>query len=894
MRILVSLSQKRSVRVLIITLAAVYALLLMRMQGTLNHHHNISQHNQHNPRANGQLSFQDLQKAVEAGNLGGPSKVPLDDGAYARPTSSYVVDASDLWEDSSVLPAWMKDYFRWHKEQRGRLNENNWESQRFLLMTCLPWSPKCGGTADRLMSVPLMIKVASQSQRILLIKWGRPAELEEFLLPPINGIDWRVPDWLATHIQKAGERATMQDFLLEMAPWSNLTVLRTRFQSDDHGSDFYNSRLHKTDDNVWEPSFRKVFRDCWNVIFTPAPPVATIVETFLEQNGLLPGIYVASHLRALYAVKERDLRYIEQWTANAVNCTSGLSQGGPIFFASDSKDATSAAMRYGEKQHVLVISRIGEREPVHLDKAQHWQERTPSDYYDTFVDLYLLAMAKCVTFGVGGFGRWASYMSFNSTCSMRHRSVKGVQRCPFVKPPKQQHFGGLEKPIFHIPMPAYPTDDTDVSLVKPEPIEKDLTPNVHNELAAADTSDARGSLPKPELPGQIRDPNEDHLFPNPRGNLSSSLWEDSIILPQWMKDYFTWHREQRKLVNEENWQSFRYIAVICLEGAPKCGGTSDRLRPIPFLLRLAAETNRLLFIKWEKPAPLEAFLVPPVGGMDWRTPDWLAEKFRAAGNQVVSSVKTVVRSTHDKDEVIVRAKLKLHDQGNKYYNEQGQKDGEPIDAFRQHYRDCWYVLFTPAPPIAKIIEDDLEKMHLVPGEYAFAHVRANYGIEDVGRDPALVKSWSRNALNCVSGLRPGGPFFFSSDSAYAKEVAIDYGKERNTTVLARTDTAAPLHLDLVQDWKTRAPAEFYDIFVDLYLMSFGRCMSYNMGGYGKWGLILSGHDFTCNIRHWTKGVGKNTADVNGCNWTAPVTQQQESLGSPVKKLERPLFLPPMG
>jgi hypothetical protein len=181
----------------------------------------------------------------------------------------------------------------------------------------------------------------------------------------------------------------------------------------------------------------------------------------------------------------------------------------------------------------------------------------------------------------------------------------------------------------------------------------------------------------------------------------------------------------------------------------------------------------------------------------------------------------------------------------------------------------------------------------VPGEYAFAHVRANYGIEEVGREPALVKNWSRNALNCVSGLRPGGPFFFSSDSAYAKEVAIEYGKERNTVVVARTDTTPPLHLDLVEDWKARDPAEFYDIFVDLYLMSMGHCMSYNMGGYGKWGLLLSGRDFTCNVRHWTKGVGKGTADVDGCNWTSPSIEGEGIISSPITNLERPLFLPAM-
>ena len=410
-----------------------------------------------------------------------------------------------------------------------------------------------------------------------------------------------------------------------------------------------------------------------------------------------------------------------------------------------------------------------------------------------------------------------------------------------------------------------------------------------NETTA---SSVKAELPK-EAQRSIEIAAEEPLFPNVHGNRSSRLWEDSTKLPQWMKDYFAWHSEQRKLVNEDNWQSFRCLVMVCLEDAPKCGGTSDRLRPLPFMIRVAAETKRLLFIKWEKPAPLEAFLVPPVGGMDWRTPDWLTKQLHfAKGNQVVSTVKQVVRSAHDSDEIIVRAKVQVHDHGNNYYNEQGQKDGEPIDAFRQHYRDCWYVLFTPAPPIAKMIEDDLEKMHLVPGEYAFAHLRANYGIEDVGREPILVKNWSRNALNCVSSLRPGGPFFFSSDSAYAKEVAIEYGKERNAVVVARTDTAPPLHLDLVEDWKARDPSEFYDVFVDLYLMSMGHCMSYNMGGYGKWGLLLSGRDFTCNIRHWTKGVGKGTANVDGCNWTNPVIQQKGSL-SPGTKLQRPLFLPVM-
>jgi hypothetical protein len=89
-----------------------------------------------------------------------------------------------LWEKSSVLPQWMKDYFEWHQDQlANHLNKENWESHRYLVMRCLE-SEVCGGASDRLSSIPKFVRVASMSKRILFIKWTRPAALEEFLVPP--------------------------------------------------------------------------------------------------------------------------------------------------------------------------------------------------------------------------------------------------------------------------------------------------------------------------------------------------------------------------------------------------------------------------------------------------------------------------------------------------------------------------------------------------------------------------------------------------------------------------------------------------------------------------------------------------------------------------------------
>ena len=63
-------------------------------------------------------------------------------------------------------------------------------------MQCLKGSDtKCGGTADRLKPFLFLLREAYESKRFLVIHWTLPARLEEFLVPPKGGIDWRVPKW---------------------------------------------------------------------------------------------------------------------------------------------------------------------------------------------------------------------------------------------------------------------------------------------------------------------------------------------------------------------------------------------------------------------------------------------------------------------------------------------------------------------------------------------------------------------------------------------------------------------------------------------------------------------------------------------------------------------------
>ena len=49
-----------------------------------------------------------------------------------------------------------------------------------------------------------------------------------------------------------------------------------------------------------------------------------------------------------------------------------------------------------------------------------------------------------------------------------------------------------------------------------------------------------------------------------------------------------------------------------------CGGLNDRLGQLPTDLHVANMTNRVLFIHWVKPVPLESLLMPNV--IDWKVP----------------------------------------------------------------------------------------------------------------------------------------------------------------------------------------------------------------------------------------------------------------------------------
>ena len=242
-----------------------------------------------------------------------------------------------------------------------------------------------------------------------------------------------------------------------------LALLRARYQTSEPDNVYdnmvFNTTVSETgtDKSNHQPlennkdrfGFTAVFSRVWKVMFTPSPPIQNILRSKLAYLDLVPNEYVSSHLRALYAVDTRPTIQIHEFTKNALACATEIFSGVPIFFASDSAIALEYAEGFNRKEidssnsaedgksfRLRVVtaktetiqfnssnSREDEKnasvaaisQPWHLDSFVGPVE----NFYDTFVDLYLLAMAGCVTYNKGGFGHWGMLIGGHPHCAKK-------------------------------------------------------------------------------------------------------------------------------------------------------------------------------------------------------------------------------------------------------------------------------------------------------------------------------------------------------------------------------------------------------------------------------------------------------------------------------------------
>jgi len=341
------------------------------------------------------------------------------------------------YQPSTTLPQWMKDYFDWHREQTSSINSCNVRDYRFLVLRCSQDDPQCGGLADRLKSIPFFLAAAAKTNRIFLIRWQRPTKLEEFLRP--FEINWSFPDWMYSELpkNKPGKQTARQ--VLQAVEKHPDWVFVEGFTQDQYGGSGIYHRLDTESDNRKTPSpknsakdnalagwseYQVIFRDLFYTLFRPSAPVERQIRDHMRSANLIPGKFSTSHYRAFYAVEHkkqvRSETDLTKNTRNAVNCASELQPGDPIYFASDSDLAVQFARSLPDTKRIVTLDH--DQEALHLDKKEQWTSGKVSDFYPTFVDLLIMAEARCASLGIGGYGAFANMLSPDPTCKNQHDS----------------------------------------------------------------------------------------------------------------------------------------------------------------------------------------------------------------------------------------------------------------------------------------------------------------------------------------------------------------------------------------------------------------------------------------------------------------------------------------
>eukprot|EP00977_Amphora_coffeiformis_P002945 scaffold568_cov160-Amphora_coffeaeformis.AAC.2 len=403
-------------------------------------------------------------------------------------------------------------------------------------------------------------------------------------------------------------------------------------------------------------------------------------------------------------------------------------------------------------------------------------------------------------------------------------------------------------------------------------------------------------------------------------------WRQSKVIPRWMKDYMQWHQDQRAALTADNWNNgtFRFLVVRCSKVDNKCGGTADRLKPMPYYFLVANHLKRVLFIWWEVPAPLEFFLEPPsVDGIDLRLPSFLLEIEKAEnrlrahvpdiyGSRDVQAVlgytepgqeeprqvnqrKTRFMMNHIlPTETLVTIRFQTHDHGANEYNNLrvqypfmdpvtnetvqplhlAKTDDEVEASFEEVFRDVWYSCLIPVPAIQQRIAEQMSSLGLYRNNYNAIHIRSRYHVKAQGHRLDLL---CENAVHCLYKLdaqkASTRPIYVSADHRSAVWTTLQYShklslhhvtaREKNLILSlsrqqAMQDESGILHLDRgsnhlarnAKDFTTSQfeAHEYYDTFVDVYILSQADCITFNVGNYGKWANLLSDNR-QCRISH---------------------------------------------
>jgi len=399
---------------------------------------------------------------------------------------SYTTWINKEHERRRIEIAKSKDTFLPDNEQRSRLanttssTNNTTEDIKYLVVRCLE-REVCGGFSDRMKAMPFYIMVANLTQRVLLIHWTKPTELEHYLIPPTDGIDWRVEGTPVTihdirsntnfHDGRGnGMSGVVRQLMGKLAGQEHLVEAKVLNILLDGGQRIHNAQAifnqwrkepGQTSEGYlgWNPKSNvtkhDLSEDVFRILFQPSPQLEREIYNKLVQLDLLDREFSVAQVRAKspnlipsdvalefasvntvhgakdsYEIK-RGFDMMDTYTitpllrklwykmfTNALNCADQLAPGLPIFLASDTNFGIE--MQKNTTYDIRVAASENQT-ALHID-SNAYQGRDQSDFYLVFTDIYIMARAKCSAYG-GGFGAFPTRMNGNK-CNLHHAETK--------------------------------------------------------------------------------------------------------------------------------------------------------------------------------------------------------------------------------------------------------------------------------------------------------------------------------------------------------------------------------------------------------------------------------------------------------------------------------------
>jgi len=226
-------------------------------------------------------------------------------------------------------------------------------------------------------------------------------------------------------------------------------VLNLEVLGDERG-ELISSRLqlsNETDMIEDTLTFGRIFR----LFFNTHPNVQDIINEEKRNLQLSTGKYIAIHCRVRHpkgwpqdrpppraevehVADKSDIvfdGYEKEHTievaTHAVQCARTMLEKNnlhePIYLSTDTFKLTNhmlGAESPFNQSEINLVSRSDVIPSVHIDRTTGL---SLDRYYGTFVDLFLLVDARCVSFGIGNFGRFAAKIS-GTQCVNQHRDVE--------------------------------------------------------------------------------------------------------------------------------------------------------------------------------------------------------------------------------------------------------------------------------------------------------------------------------------------------------------------------------------------------------------------------------------------------------------------------------------